>query len=234
VEPTLRAYEMVFRYRLVLTGYRNTLLYTSAGTLLNVAMTVAAAYPISRPYLKGKKIAIGMMMFTMFFSGGLIPTYIMIHRMGMLNTFWVMIVPNAVAVWNIMIMRTFFMTSIPRELEEAALVDGASQISTLIRIVLPLSKPIIAVMIVFYAVGHWNSYFNGLIYLSSESKFPLQLVLRAILIQNQRPAEIFDMSDTYSRQMTAETMKYALIIISSLPPRRKTLYLTEGAVKITD
>ena len=217
ISPNLKAYQMVFRYQLVLTGYRNTLMYTSAGTLLNVVMTIVAAYPISRPYLKGRQVIIGMMLFTMFFTGGLIPTYIMIHQMGMLNSFWVMIIPNAVAVWNIMIMRTFFITSIPRELEEAALVDGSSHIKTLLRIILPLSKPIIAVMVVFYAVGHWNSYFNGLIFLSSESKFPLQLVLRAILIQNQRPAEIFAMSDTYSRQMMAETMKYALIIISSLP-----------------
>jgi len=217
ISPNLKAYQMVFRYQLVLTGYRNTLMYTSAGTVLNVMMTIAAAYPISRLYLKGRQVIIGMMLFTMFFTGGLIPTYIMIHQMGMLNTFWVMIIPNAVAVWNIMIMRTFFITSIPRELEEAALVDGSSHIKTLLRIVLPLSKPIIAVMVVFYAVGHWNSYFNGLIFLSSESKFPLQLVLRAILIQNQRPAELFAMSDTYSRQMMAETMKYALIIISSLP-----------------
>lgn len=218
VRPSLESYKLVFRYSLVMSGYRNTLMYTTVGTALNIVMTIAAAYPISRAHLKGKNAVVGLMMFTMFFSGGMIPTYILINKMKLLDTFWVMILPNAVAVWNIMIMRTFFATSIPRELEEVALVDGADQITTLLKVILPLSKPIIAVMVVFYAVGHWNSYFNGLLYLSSSDKFPLQLVLRAILIQNQVSEEVFvDVGDTYSRKMMGETLKYALIIVASAP-----------------
>lgn len=218
VRPSLESYKLVFRYSLVMSGYRNTLMYTTVGTALNIVMTIAAAYPISRTHLKGKNAVVGLMMFTMFFSGGMIPTYILINKMKLLDTFWVMILPNAVAVWNIMIMRTFFATSIPRELEEVALVDGADQITTLLKVILPLSKPIIAVMVVFYAVGHWNSYFNGLLYLSSSDKFPLQLVLRAILIQNQVSEEVFvDVGDTYSRKMMGETLKYALIIVASAP-----------------
>ncbi|HML49554.1 MAG TPA: carbohydrate ABC transporter permease [Clostridia bacterium] len=215
---TLEAYRLVFRNSLVLSGYRNTLAYTGVGTLLNLLMTVCAAYPLSRGRLRGKQFFLGMMMITMFFSGGMIPSYVMINRMKLLDTFWVMILPNALSVWNVMIMRTFFASSIPRELEEAALVDGADHLRTLRSVILPLSKPILAVMVVFYAVAHWNSYFNGLIYLSSQSKFPLQLVLRAILIQNQMPEEMFlDVGDTYSRQLMSETLKYALIVVASIP-----------------
>lgn len=216
--PSLEAYRLVFRNSMVLSGYRNTLAYTGVGTLLNLLMTVCAAYPLSRGRLRGKHFFLSMMMITMFFSGGMIPSYIMINRMGLLDTFWVMILPNALSVWNVMIMRTFFASSIPKELEEAALVDGADHLRTLRSVILPLSKPILAVMVVFYAVAHWNSYFNGLIYLSSQSKFPLQLVLRAILIQNQMPEEIFlDVGDTYSRQLMSETLKYALIVVASVP-----------------
>ena len=216
--PSLEAYRLVFRNSLVLSGYRNTLAYTGAGTLLNLLMTICAAYPLSRGRLRGKHFFLGMMMITMFFSGGMIPSYILINRMGLLDTFWVMILPNALSVWNVMIMRTFFVSSIPRELEEAALVDGADHLRILRSVILPLSKPILAVMVVFYAVAHWNAYFNGLIYLSNQAKYPLQLVLRAILIQNQMPEEIFqDVGDTYSRQLMSETLKYALIVVASIP-----------------
>lgn len=178
LNPSLDSYRLVMRNSRVMSGYGNTILYTSTGTVLNVLMTIAAAYPLSRPYLKGRSLVLGLMTFTMFFSGGLIPTYIMISEMHLLDTYWVMVLPTALSVWNVMIMRTFFINSIPGEIEEAATVDGASHLHTLIRIILPLSKPILAVMVLFYAVGHWNSYFNALIYLSSERKFPLQLILR--------------------------------------------------------
>ena len=218
VHATLEPYKMVFRDSDILVGYKNTLLYTVAGTVVNIVMTVAAAYPLSKKNLKGKGIIMKMMVFTMYFSGGMIPVYLMISNMGMLDTFLVMIIPNAVSVSNIVITRTYFQTSIPGEIEESAYVDGSSHINTLLRIVLPLSKPIIAVMVLFYSVAHWNSFFNGLIYLTSKSRYPLQLVLRGILIQNQASEEMMaGIDDTFSRKLLGETIKYALIVVSSAP-----------------
>lgn len=212
------SYRLVFKNSQVLTGYRNTILYTVAGTVVNLIMSIAAAYPMAQRNLKGKGLFIGMMVFTMFFAGGMIPSYINLNNLGMIDTFWVMIIPNAISVYNVMIMRTFFSTSIPYELQEAAFVDGASHIRILRSIVLPLSKPILAVMVLFYAVSHWNSYFNALLYLSDQNRYPLQLVLRAILIQSQASEESFaGIGNTYSRMLLSETMKYALIIVSSVP-----------------
>lgn len=218
VNPTLESYRLVFKNSQVMTGYRNTILYTLAGTSLNVVMSICAAYPLSRRKLAGKGFGLAMMVFTMFFSGGMIPTYIVISDLGILDTFWVMILPTAVSVYNVMIMRTFFATSIPHELEEAAFVDGASHLRILRSVILPLSKPILAVMVLYYAVAHWNSYFNALLYLSDQNRYPLQLILRAILIQNQASEESFsEIGNTYNRMLLSETMKYALIIISSVP-----------------
>lgn len=214
----LEAYKRVFKYEMVMRGYANTLMYTAAGTTLNLVMTILAAYPLSRRKLHGKGFILGMMMVTMFFSGGLIPTYVTIRNLRLLDTFWVMILPGAMSVYNTMLMRSFFMNSVPIELEEAARIDGASHFTTLTQVILPVSKAILAVMVVFYAAGHWNNYFSGLIYLSTEDKYPLQLVLRAILIMNQTQEEmVIDVGDTYNRQMMAETLKYALIIVSSVP-----------------
>lgn len=179
------SYRLVFKDSRVIIGYKNTILYTVTGTALNIVMSICAAYPLSRKNLKGKSIGLAMMVFTMFFSGGMIPTYINLNQLGMIDTFWVMILPTAISVYNVMIMRTYFSTSIPYELEEAAMIDGASHLRTLWSVVLPLSKPILAVMVLFYAVSHWNEYFNALLYLSDSKRFPLQLVLRAILIQSQ-------------------------------------------------
>ena len=212
------SYRLVFKDSRVMTGYRNTILYTAAGTLVNVLMSIAAAYPMSRRNLKGKKIGLAMMLFTMFFSGGMIPVYITISDLKLLDTFWVMILPNAISVYNVMIMRTYFSTSIPYELEEAAMIDGATPMKILRSVVLPLSKSILAVMVLFYAVSHWNSYFNALLYLSDAERFPLQLILRAILIQSQASEESFaGIGNTYNRMLLSETMKYALIIVSSVP-----------------
>lgn len=214
----LEAYKRVFKYEMVMRGYLNTLMYTAVGTSLNLVMTILAAYPLSRRNLRGKNFFIGMMMVTMFFSGGLIPTYVTIRSLYLLDTFWVMILPGALSVYNTMLMRSFFITSVPVELEEAARIDGANHFTILTQVILPVSKAILAVMVVFYAAGHWNNYFSGLIYLSTEDKFPLQLILRAILIQNQMQEDmVLDVGDTYNRQMMAETLKYALIIVSSVP-----------------
>ncbi|NOU90133.1 ABC transporter permease subunit [Paenibacillus sp. LMG 31460] len=215
---TFDAYNMVFRDPNIMIGYRNTILYTLLGTAINLALTICAAYPLSRRDFAGRNLITGLLVFTMFFSGGLIPTYLVVKSLGMVNTIWAMVIPNAVSIYNIIIMRTFLQSSIPGELQEAAFVDGCSNIGVLIRIILPLSKPILAVMVLFYGVGHWNAFFNALIYLSDRAQFPLQLVLREILIQNQMSEQIMADVDTLaSKQMMAEGIKYAVIIVASLP-----------------
>ncbi|MFC7678844.1 carbohydrate ABC transporter permease [Paenibacillus sp. GCM10028914] len=211
-------YERIFENNELMQGYLNTILYTFFGTALNVLMTIAAAYPLSRKDFRGRSVFTIMIVFTMFFSGGMIPSYLLIKDLGMLDTFWSMILPAAVSVWNILIMRTFFQSSIPKELQEAAFLDGCSNMKLLVRIVLPLSGPVLAVMVLFYAVGHWNSYFNALIYLADRDKYPLQLFLREILIQDQMQNMVELGSDTYSKSlMEVEAIKYAAVIVTNLP-----------------
>ena len=215
---TLEGYRMVFRDPMIMTGYRNTLFYTVTGTAINLVMTILAAYPLSRKDWVGRGFFMGVLMFTMFFSGGIIPTYLMMNSLGMINTVWAMILPGAVSVYSTIIMRTFGVNSIPPELQEAAQVDGCSNTRLLLQIVLPLSKQILAVMVLFYGVAHWNAFFNALIYLTESKRYPLQLVLRSILIQNTASQDMLGDLDTMgSRVMMAETIKYALIIVSTLP-----------------
>lgn len=217
-EFSVQSYKMVLQDASILTGYRNTLFYTVIGTLINLVMTIAAAYPLSRRDFVGRNLFTAIFVFTMFFSGGLIPTYLVVKGLGLIDTFWVMVLPNAVAMYNIIIMRTYMQTSVPVELQEAAFVDGSTNIGVLVRIVLPLSKPILAVMVLFYGVAHWNAFFNALIYLSDKSLFPLQLTLRSILLQNQLSEQIMaDVDSMSDRQMFAEGIKYAVIIVASLP-----------------
>ncbi len=212
------AYRMVFRDAMIMTGYRNTLFYTFMGTSINLVMTIFAAYPLSRKDWVGRNFFMGIIMFTMFFSGGIIPTYILMNSLGLVNTIWAMVLPGAVSVYNTIVMRTFFVYSIPLEIQEAAQTDGCSNTRLLLQIVLPLSKPILAVIVLFYAVGHWNAFFNALIYLTESERYPLQLVLRSILIQNTASQEMLGDIDTMgNRVMLAETIKYALIIVSTLP-----------------
>lgn len=214
----LDAYAKIFQNKDILLGYSNTVLYTVIGTALNVVMTICAAYPLSRRDLAGRGLVTGLIVFTMFFGGGLIPTYLLIKNLNMLDTLWVMIIPNAVSVWNIIIMRTFFQQSIPGELQESAMIDGCTHIQILLRIVLPLSMPIIAVMVLFYAVGHWNSYFNALIYLTTKEKFPLQLILREILIQSDSGEFVKLTSESAVRmKMSVEGLKYAVLVVANLP-----------------
>lgn len=216
-EITLDAYEKVFKNKDIINGFVNTVKYTVVGTALNVVMTILAAYPLSRRDLKGRGVIMAFIVFTIFFSGGLIPTYLLIRDLGMLNTFWVMIIPNAVAVWNIIIMRTFFQ-SIPHELEESAMIDGCGNFRILWNIVLPLSFPVIAVMVLFYSVGHWNSYFQALIYLQDQDRFPLQLILRQILIQGQMDDMIQTTTESFlAQQLSVEGLKYAVLIVANLP-----------------
>jgi putative aldouronate transport system permease protein len=212
------AYKKVFMNEDILNGFWNTLKYTTIGTAINVAMTTIAAFPLSRRDFMGRNIIMGFFVFTMFFSGGLIPSYLLIKELGMLDTFWVMVIPNAVAVWNIIIMRTFFQTTIPIELQESAMIDGCNNIQILIKIVLPLSMPVIAVMVLFYAVGHWNSYFNALIYLQDRELFPLQLILREILIQSQTDEMVKATSESFvKQQLSVEGLKYAVLVVSNIP-----------------
>lgn len=216
---TLESYRTVFNNQDIWTGYGNTLLYTSLGTIINIVFTILAAYPLSRSDLAGRGPLSLIIVFTMFFNGGLIPTYLVIRNLGMLNTIWAMVVPNAINVYNMVIMRTYFQTRIPGELNDSARIDGCSNLQTLARIVLPLSTPIIAVMVLFYSVWHWNSYFDALIYLSDRDRFPLQLFLREILVQSEVESMLtLAMDEGYGRRMVMrEGLKYAVVVVSSLP-----------------
>lgn len=216
---SLEAYKMVFRDAQILTGYRNTIFYTLLGTAVNIILTVLAAYPLSRRDLAGRKFFTVMLAVTMFFSGGLIPTYLMVsNTLHLLDTIWAMILPGAISVWNVIIVRTYFQTSIPQELSEAAMVDGCSDFMLLTKVILPLSMPVLAVMVLFYGVAHWNSFFNALIYLNDKAFYPLQLILRSILVQNTMSEDMLAEVDSLAnRQVMAETIKYALIVVASAP-----------------
>lgn len=213
----LDAYTNIIENDRIWTGYRNTIIYTVVGTVINIIMTLLAAYPLSRPDLPGRNAIMVLITLTMFFGGGLIPTYLLVKDLGMVNTMWALIVPGAIATYNLIVMRTYFQTSIPWELQEAAHIDGCSNWRLLISIILPLSKPILAVMVLFYAVGHWNSFFPALIYIREETLHPLQLVLREILMISQSSMFEGGSVGLESQILLAETIKFAVIIISSLP-----------------
>jgi putative aldouronate transport system permease protein len=188
------------------------------GTTLNLIVTLSAAYSLSRKDLPGRNLFMGLLTFTMFFTGGLIPLFLLIRGLNLYDTFWVMILPNAVSVFNVIIARTFFASNIPQELLDAAVMDGCSDFRFYFSIVLPTSAAIIAVLMVFYAVGHWNAFFNALVFLSDRKKFPLQLILRDILLQNQFQEDM-QVSDDNAiwAQMLAESIKYGVIIVASVP-----------------
>ena len=219
VNVTLENYAEVFKNQSIITGYRNSLIILVSGTALNLVMTVLAAFPMSRRDLWGRNVMMKLMTFTMFFSGGLIPTYLLITRtLGLMNSWLALILPGAISVYNMIIMRTYFQTSIPYELQEAADIDGWSPFGVLIRIILPLSGPILAVIGLYYGVGHWNSYFSALLYINREELQPLQLYLRRVLTLNSNQSLLSTGSDEAARQaMRAETIKYAVIVVSSVP-----------------
>ncbi|MYL40808.1 carbohydrate ABC transporter permease [Virgibacillus salexigens] len=219
---TLEGYRLIFQNNDIWRGYFNTIFYTILGTLINLAVTIPAAYALSRKDFAGRNLLMGMFVLTMFFSGGLIPTYLVVKSLGLIDTIWAMVLPNAAAVWNIVIARVFFQTSIPKGLEEAAIIDGASNFKLFTKIILPLSAPIIAVMALFYGVGHWNGYFNALIYLSDKDMYPLQLVLREILVLQEMASQNTNISGSmaeamHSKQQLAAIVKYGVMIVSSLP-----------------
>jgi putative aldouronate transport system permease protein len=218
VDPTLIAYETIFKDPAIVRGFLNSIFYAVAGTAVNVVLTLLAAYPLSRGDLRGRGWITFFFFFTTLFSGGLIPTYLVVKDLGLLNTRWAMILPGALSVWNVIITRTYFQTTIPDELRDAATIDGASDFRFLRDVVLPLSGPIIAVNALFYAVGHWNSYFDALIYLTDDSLFPLQLVLREILVKNQTNLRMTgDVANMMARENLADLLKYALIVVATVP-----------------
>ncbi len=218
----LNGYVRVFNNSEILIGYWNSILYTVFGTALNLFMTFTAAYPLSKEGLVGKKFFMIFLTVTMFFGGGLVPTYLLINSLGMRNTFWVMVIPGAVSVWNIILVKTYLTSQIPGELYESAKIDGCSNIKLLYKIVIPLSKPIIAVMTLFYAVGHWNAYFDALIYLSNRKLYPLQMFLSEILVRSQISDSMMrtasgNMESMARQALIADQIKYCVIIVSSIP-----------------
>jgi len=217
----LDGYRKVFQSNNIWNAYWNTIIYTSAGTLINVVSTMTAAFVFSRKNLKGSRLCMLVILFTMFFSGGLIPTYFNIRNLGMLDTIWALIIPGAVSVYNLIIARTYIQSNVPVVLEEASGIDGCTPLRFYLRVVLPLSAPIIGVLTLYCVVGYWNSYYDALIYLTNRSKYPLQLILREILIQSKISAEDMNITDKIKEGLRsaqlAESLKYALIIVSSLP-----------------
>lgn len=218
VEFSTMAYREVFRSKLLIDGYKNSIVYTTVGTCINIVMTVMAAYPLSRPDFVGRNIITKLFVFTMIFTAPLIPTYLNIRNLGMLDKIWAITVPGAISVYNMIIARTFFQNSIPDEMIKAAELDGADDIQIIFMIILPLSKAVLAVLVLFYAVGHWNAYFDAMIYFNSQSKFPLQLALRDILSNAGAIENMTNISIEQSMRLaTVEVMKYAIIVFGSLP-----------------
>lgn len=214
----LDGYKEIVKNKDIWMGYSNSIKYTVIGTAINIGLTIPAAYALSRRELVGRKYIMGMITFTMFFGGGLIPTYLLVNSLGINNTMWALLLPGAVSVFNLIVARSFFMQNIPEELFDAGKVDGCSYFGFFFKVVIPVSKPIIAVMILMYAVGHWNSYFNALIYIRDRALYPLQVILRELLIQQESAAGAMqDAVSAAEQQRMADILKYGIIIVSSLP-----------------
>ncbi|NGP45295.1 carbohydrate ABC transporter permease [Bacillaceae bacterium SIJ1] len=219
---TFEGYQLIFDNDDIWLGYLNTIFYTVLGTVINLVITIPCAYALSRKDFDGRGFFMAMFVLTMFFNGGLIPTYLVVRDLGLIDTIWAMVLPNAALVWNIIVSRVFFQVSIPKELEESSIIDGCSDFKMFMKIILPLSAPIIAVMALFYGVGHWNGYFNALIYLSDKEMYPLQLILREILVLQEISASSTELTGEmaeamHSKQQLAAVIKYGVMIVSSLP-----------------
>lgn len=217
VDFSLRGYEVALGDPQIITGFLNSLFYTAVGTFISVVLTIALAYPLSRKGLFGRGPLMGAVVFTMLFSGGLIPTYLVVQELGMINTRWSLVVPQAIGVWQVVIASTYFRTMIPDELYEAAQLDGCGDLRFLWKIALPLAKPMIAVIALMYAITQWNSYFDALLYLKDADLYPIQLVLRNILILNTTSSTVADPAQMLERQQLADLLKYSLIVIASVP-----------------
>lgn len=218
-EITFSGFERLFQDNKIWNGYLNTIINTVASTAISLAITVAAGYGLSRPNMIFKKFFLWLFIITMFFGGGLIPFYLVVSQLGWINTRWALIVPSALNVWNVFMTKAYFESNIPDSILEAARIDGANEFMTFVRIVLPISQAIIAVMLLFYAVGNWNSYFNALIFITTKQElFPLQMVLREILIVENSGAIGGGSSDTIVEQIKlANQIKYSSIIVSTVP-----------------
>ncbi|MFD0678724.1 MULTISPECIES: carbohydrate ABC transporter permease [unclassified Paenibacillus] len=216
VELSLKAYSVVLDDPAILRSYGNTLLYTALGVTVNLIMTTLCAYPLSRTYLYGKSLFAFFVVFTMFFDGGLIPRYMVVNSLGMVNTIWAILIPTAINVFNMLLMRTFF-EQIPEVLNESATIDGAGEGRILLQIILPLCMPVMATMFIFYAVSHWNSFFPALIYLNDKSMFPLQILVRNIVIQGELSSQITEMGSNEGTSLMAQNVKYAVVFIAILP-----------------
>ena len=217
---TLEAYEKLLEYTDIWIGYKNTILYTVVGTLVNLILTVTLAYPLSRKDFLPRKFIMIMLVITMYFSGGLIPTYLVVKNLGMVNSFWAMIIPGAISTYNVLVVRTYFMNSIPNELHEAAKLDGANNIQFFGKIALPLAKPVVAVVGLYYAVGHWNDYYTALIYLYDKEKFPLTCFLKNLIIDTSTAMQgSFGSSASEMESMIrlAQSLKYSTIIVAVIP-----------------
>lgn len=218
VQPSVEAYELVFKYKEVFTSFLNSVKYSLSGTALNIVLTMITAYALARRTLPFRNGIMLLFTFTMFFSGGMIPGYLQVKNLGLLDTMWALILPGAISVYNMIIARTFIQSNISEEMLEAAQIDGCSDIRYFVSMVLPLSKAIIAVLCVYYLVGHWNGWFGAFLYIFDRDKYPLQLVLREILIVNTMDVDrSMDPELLQRMQGMADVLKYALIVISSLP-----------------
>lgn len=219
---TLKGYQEVFNNSAVMRGFANSIFYTVVGVGVNLIVTLPTAYALSRDRFGGKKIVTIFYMITMFFGGGLIPTYLVVRNLNMLNHVWALVLPGCLSVYNMIVARTFFKSNISEELYEAAEIDGCTQAQFFFKIALPLSSAIIAILVLYYGVGHWNAYFSSLVYISDQDKYPLQLVLRNILITNQTALSQTATTEAAraalrEKQQIIDVMKYSLIIISSIP-----------------
>ena len=214
---TTEAYTMVFENQDIWRGFRNTCFYTIAGTIISVILTILAAYPLSRRELAGRNVIMMLILFTMYFSGGMIPTYLLVKDLGMYNTIWALLIPAALSTYNLIVAKTFFENSIPVELYESARLDGCGNFAMLSKIVLPLSKAILAVLVLYYAVGIWNAYFDALIYLRDTNLHPLQIILRNILLLGQTEQMGTNDVGMAEKIKMAEAVKYSAIVVSSIP-----------------
>jgi putative aldouronate transport system permease protein len=212
----LESYRIVLSDPMILRAYANTILYTSVGTTINLILTAMCAYPLSIRGFFGRKQFTFYVVFTMLFSGGLIPRYLVVRSLGMLDTIWSLVLPTAVSAWYMFIMRTYF-AGIPDSLRESAFMDGANDIVVMVKIIIPLSMPVLAALTIFYSVGHWNSFFASLIYINSSKKYPLQIILRNIVISHQLSAFDSDIGEGSDFLVGEQTIKYAVIMVSTLP-----------------
>ena len=217
VDFSLVGYRYILKYDAIWLGYRNTLFYTFAGTLINVAMTMTCAYGLSRRGMRGRRFFTMLFTFTMIFSGGMIPNYLLMKNLRILNTVWCMLLPGAISAYNLIVAKTFIENSIPGDLLEAARIDGCSDVRFFFSIVLPLSKAILAVLLLMYAAAHWNAYFNAFLYLTDKKLYPLQIFLRQILVQSNMSADMLDPEAMAQMQTLQQILKYAVIVVSTAP-----------------